>query len=163
MSIFGKILEKLGLKKEEEVKPEVKESPKTASAPKASSYGTSPEAGRQAAHQQRRFKEQVEAREAATAARASAAKVEPMAKVDVMSKLETMAKGTGLNWKQSIVDLLKVLGIDSSYEARKALAEELGCPAELMGDSAKMNTWLHKTVLQKIAENGGNIPKELLD
>jgi hypothetical protein len=53
--------------------------------------------------------------------------------------------------------------LNSSYEARKELATELGCPAELMSDSAKMNMWLHKTVLNKIAENGGNIPKELLD
>ena len=51
----------------------------------------------------------------------------------------------------------------AGYGARKELATELGCPAELMGDSAKMNMWLHKTVLNKIAENGGNIPKELLD
>ena len=45
----------------------------------------------------------------------------------------------------------------------KALAVELGCPSEKMGDSAQMNMWLHKTVLQKLADNGGNIPKELLD
>ena len=74
------------------------------------------------------------------------------------------ASGSGLDWKVSIVDLLKVLKIDSSLDARKELAVELGCPAELMGgDHSKMNIWLHKTVLQKIAENGGNIPKELLD
>ena len=53
--------------------------------------------------------------------------------------------------------------IDSSFSARKALATELGCPADLMGDSARMNMWLHKTVLQKIANNGGNVPKDLLD
>jgi len=52
---------------------------------------------------------------------------------------------------------------DSSLEARKELAVELGCPPELMGDSAKMNVWLHKEVLKQIAQNGGNIPKELLD
>jgi hypothetical protein len=68
-----------------------------------------------------------------------------------------------LNWKVSIVDLLKLLGLDSSFAARKELAIELGCPAEKMGDSAQMNMWLHKTVLQKLADNGGNIPKELLD
>ena len=67
-----------------------------------------------------------------------------------------------LNWKTSIVDLLKLLGLDSSLDARKELATELGCPKEKMDDSAKMNMWLHKTVLQKLAENGGNIPKELL-
>ena len=87
----------------------------------------------------------------------------PMEMVDVMSKLETMAKGTNLDWKVSIVDLLKVLGIDSSLEARKELATELNAPADIMQDNVKMNVWLHKTVLAKIAENGGNIPQELLD
>ncbi len=83
--------------------------------------------------------------------------------VDVMSKLNSLAgEKSGLDWKVSIVDLLKLLGIDSSLNARKELATELGCPADLMSDSAKMNTWLHKTVLQKIAENGGNIPESLL-
>jgi hypothetical protein len=57
---------------------------------------------------------------------------------------------------------MKLLGLDSSLTARKGLATELGCPADKMGDSAQMNMWLHKTVLQKLAENGGNIPKELL-
>jgi hypothetical protein len=85
--------------------------------------------------------------------------------VDVMSKLEGLAAANTqrLNWKTSIVDLLKLLGLDSSFGARKTLATELGCPAEKMSDSAQMNIWLHKTVLQKLAENGGNIPKELLD
>ena len=53
--------------------------------------------------------------------------------------------------------------MDSSLTARKALATELGCPAELMGDSAKMNMWLHKTVLARVAANGGKVPQELLD
>ena len=53
--------------------------------------------------------------------------------------------------------------MDSSLDACKELAAELGCPPELMKDSAKMNMWLHKTVLARIAENGGNVPKELLD
>jgi hypothetical protein len=84
--------------------------------------------------------------------------------VDVISKLEDLsASNPGLDWKVSIVDLLKLLGIDSSFAARKELAGELNCPENLMADSASMNTWLHKTVLQKIAENGGNIPKSLLD
>ncbi len=85
--------------------------------------------------------------------------------VDVVSKLEGLAAANPqkLNWKVSIVDLLKLLDLDSSPEARKELAVELGCPTDMMGDSAQMNTWLHKTVLRKLAENGGNIPKELLD
>jgi hypothetical protein len=82
-----------------------------------------------------------------------------------MKKLEALAHAhpQKLNWKTSIADLLRLLDIDNSYPARKELATELGCPAELMGESAKMNMWLHKTVLQKIAENGGNIPQELID
>lgn len=84
--------------------------------------------------------------------------------VDVVAKLEGLAASNPqkLNWKGSIVDLLKVLGLESSLEARKGLATELGCPKEMMNDSAQMNVWLHKTVLHKLAENGGNIPKELL-
>jgi hypothetical protein len=87
-----------------------------------------------------------------------------MAAVDVIAKLEGLAASNPqkLNWKLSIVDLLKLLGLESSLEARKGLAVELGCPAEMMGDSARMNMWLHKTVLQKLAANGGNIPPELL-
>jgi len=84
--------------------------------------------------------------------------------VDVVSKLEGLSKSNpGLNWKVSIVDLLKLLDMDSSQDARKALAVELGCPPNLMNDSASMNTWLHKIVLEKIAENGGNIPASLLN
>ena len=57
---------------------------------------------------------------------------------------------------------MKLLGLDSSLVARKELGTELGCPAQKLSDSAQMNVWLHKTVLQKLAENGGNIPKELM-
>ena len=90
---------------------------------------------------------------------------QPITVVDVMAQMEKLAAEhpQKLNWKTSIADLLRLLGIDNSYAARKELATELGCPAEKMGDSAQMNMWLHKTVLQKIAENGGNIPQELLD
>lgn len=102
--------------------------------------------------------------DAAPAAPAAAAAPAAISVVDVVSQLEGMAKANPekLNWKTSIVDLMKLLGLDSSLAARKELAGELGCPADKMGDSAQMNMWLHKTVLQKLAENGGNIPKELL-
>jgi hypothetical protein len=85
--------------------------------------------------------------------------------VDVVTKLEGLAasRAEKLNWKASIVDLLKLLGLDSSLTARKELAAELGCPAQQMGDSAQMNVWLHKTVLQKLAQNGGNIPQDLMN
>lgn len=88
-----------------------------------------------------------------------------MSAVDVVGKLEGLASKNPqkLNWKTSIVDLMKLLGLDSSLNARKELATELGCPADKMGDSAQMNIWLHKTVLKKLADNGGNIPKELLN
>jgi hypothetical protein len=88
-----------------------------------------------------------------------------VALVDVVAQLEQRAAANPqqLNWRTSIVDLLKLLEIDSSLAARKELAAELGCPAELMGDSATMNMWLHKTVLARIAANGGNVPQDLLD
>lgn len=102
---------------------------------------------------------------AATMAKTVEAATAVMPMVDVLGKLDTLAKANPekLNWKVSIVDLMKLLGMDSSYAERKELATELGCPAEKMGDSAQMNMWLHKTVLQKLAENGGNVPRELLD
>jgi hypothetical protein len=85
--------------------------------------------------------------------------------VDVVAQLEQRAAANPqkLNWRTSIVDLLKLLEIDSSYTARKELAVELGCPPELMADSAQMNVWLHKEVLARIAANGGNVPADLLD
>ena len=95
---------------------------------------------------------------------AASAAPKPISEVDVVAKLEKMASTNPekLNWKVSIVDLMKLLDLDSSLAARKELATELGAPADKMGDSAQMNMWLHKTVLRKLAENGGNIPKELL-
>ncbi len=151
MSIFSKILNKLGMDKSdskeeeqapaEEKKPAAKPAPKPVNVRRVTS-----------GHSLKR-----------PIKRPAKPKVAPMEMVDVMGKLEMMSKGSGLNWKQSIVDLLKVLGIDSSLAARKELAKELNCPEDLMGDSAKMNVWLHKTVLQKIAENGGNVPQDLLD
>jgi len=67
-----------------------------------------------------------------------------------------------LDWKRSIVDLMKLVGMDSSLSARKELATELHYTGD-MNDSASMNVWLHKEVLKKLAENGGKVPKELLD
>jgi len=140
MSLLGSILEKLGLKaKTAPTPPAAPQAPRTP--PAAATQPTTP------------------------AAPAAPPRPTAISVVDVVAKLEGLAARNPqkLNWKVSIVDLLKLLDLNSSYEARKALATELGCPAELMGDSAKMNMWLHKTVLNKIAENGGNIPKELLD
>jgi hypothetical protein len=65
-----------------------------------------------------------------------------------------------LNWQTSIVDLLKLVGLDSSLDARKTLASKLGYTGDT-NDSATMNIWLHKVVMQKIAENGGKVPDSL--
>src|SRR5215831_19109854 len=89
---------------------------------------------------------------------AAAAKV-----VDVAAILDGFAANNPekLDWKKSIVDLMKLVGMDSSFKARKQLAQELNYTGD-PNDSASMNVWLHKQVLIKIAENGGKVPQELL-
>lgn len=89
---------------------------------------------------------------------------EPAGVVDVSAVLEAAiaAKDQKLNWKSSIVDLMKALDLDSSLRARKELASELGFPGD-SSDSATMNKWLHKTLMQKLADNGGKVPEELRD
>lgn len=82
--------------------------------------------------------------------------------VDVHAVLTEMSAKSGqkLNWSQSIVDLMKLLGLDSSLDARKDLARELNYSGDT-NDSASMNIWLHKQVMTKLAENGGVVPPEL--
>ena len=143
MSIFSTILEKLGLSKPN-------------SAP-AASGGKTPVASAGVSGPIDRGSRDDNVMSAAAHSGPAA-----MSDVDVVKHLESISKDSGLDWKVSIVDLLKLLKMDSSREARNELAKELGCPEDLMSDSAKMNTWLHKTVLKKIAENGGNIPASLL-
>lgn len=84
--------------------------------------------------------------------------------VDVNAVLTEMASKNSekLDWKKSIVDLMKLVGMDSSLASRKELATELGYTGD-QGDSATMNVWLHKQVLKKLAENGGKVPQNLLD
>ena len=83
--------------------------------------------------------------------------------VDVEAVLQKMTadKGQQLNWRTSIVDLMKLVGMDSSLTARKQLAAELQYSGD-PNDSASMNVWLHKEVLKKLSENGGKVPQELL-
>jgi len=85
-----------------------------------------------------------------------------MAPVDVEAVLTDLAAKAGqrLNWRQSIVDLMTLLGLDSSLTARKQLAAELHYTGDT-ADSAAMNMWLHKNVMRKLAENGGKVPDEL--
>ena len=99
---------------------------------------------------------------AAPAAAAPAAATAEAPAVDVAAVLEVMAKDYGQpsNWRESIVDLLKLLSIDSSLANRKALAAELGYTGDT-NDSATMNVWLHKAVMRKLAENGGIVPDSL--
>ena len=78
---------------------------------------------------------------------------------DVLTKL-LAEKKEKLDWRHSIVDLMKLLDLDSSLSARKELAQELHYSGD-MNDSAAMNVWLHKQVMQKLAENGGKVPEEL--
>ena len=99
----------------------------------------------------------------AQAPAAPAAAVAPPPVVDVTAILNDLAKRNPekLDWKRSIVDLMKLVGMDSSFAARKQLAEELHYTGD-PNDSASMNIWLHKEVLRKLAENGGKVPQELL-
>lgn len=89
---------------------------------------------------------------------------QPLSQVDVEAVMDKAASEAGqpLNWRTSIVDTLKALGIDSSLEHRKALASELKYTGDT-NDSAAMNMWLHKRVMQELAANGGKLPKDLTD
>lgn len=153
MGLFGKILEKLGLKKPVVPVTPVPTAP-TNVAQNAKINRDSRPAPASYAHPTPN-----------APVMAPVVKPTPIEVVDVVAKLEKLAKANPekLDWKVSIVDLLKLLDLDSSLAARKELATELGCPpAKIGGDYSEMNVWLHKTVLQKIAENGGNIPQSLL-
>ena len=94
---------------------------------------------------------------------APAASAPPAPPVDVAAVLNGLAAthAERLDWQHSIVDLLKLVGLDSSLAARKELATDLNYTGELDG-SAAMNIWLHKEVMKKLAENGGKVPQELL-
>jgi hypothetical protein len=158
MGCFGKILEKLGIKKDAPAAPAAP-TVKPMTAPPAEKPKPAATVQKVAPAIQNVAPAKPVVMEPAKAA---APAVVAVPEVDVVKHLEKLSAGSGLDWKVSIVDLLKLLEIDSSREARNELATELGCPADLMKDSAKMNVWLHKEVLKKIAENGGNIPQSLL-
>jgi len=94
----------------------------------------------------------------------TAAPTQNMPEVDVEQVLNGMAQSAGqtLNWRTSIVDLLKLLNLDSSLQSRKELAGELGYSGDT-NDSASMNIWLHRQVMNKLAANGGKVPADLKD
>ncbi|MDM0111379.1 DUF3597 domain-containing protein [Variovorax sp. J22R133] len=103
---------------------------------------------------------------ATATATATAAQPAPaaMSEVDVQKLLDDMSAKSSekLNWKTSIVDLMKLLGLDSSLTARKELAKELHYTGDT-NDSASMNVWLHRQVMNKVAANGGKVPADLKD
>lgn len=98
------------------------------------------------------------------AAQAAAPAPAPLADVDVAAVMDQFVSESGqtLNWRTSIVDTLKALGVDSSLDHRKALAKELKFTGDT-NDSASMNIWLHKQVMQALAANGGKLPADLAD
>ena len=98
----------------------------------------------------------------ASSAPASSAPAAPAQTVDVAPILDkaVAAKKEKLEWRTSILDLMKALDIDSSLAARKELAKELGFTGDT-NDSAKMNIWLHKQVMAKLAANGGKLPADV--
>ncbi|GGD97828.1 hypothetical protein GCM10011515_16970 [Tsuneonella deserti] len=81
--------------------------------------------------------------------------------IDIENHLDSMPGADHLNWRTSIVDLMKLLGIDSDYESRKALAQEMG-RADYSG-SAEDNVWLHRQVMAGLSSHGGKVPAEFLD
>jgi hypothetical protein len=99
---------------------------------------------------------------AAATTAADAVAVEAAKQIDIVAHLEELGAGKNLNWRSSIVDLMKLVGMESSLQERKDLAVELGYTGELNG-SAEMNIWLHKAVMRELAANGGIVPAELMD
>lgn len=146
MSIFGTIMEKLGFMKKKAADAVLGSEAQAAEAPAPTSDAAPAPAQEPAVVE------------------AAAVTETPNQEVDVVAVCEALAAKNPekLNWKSSIVDLLKLLGLDSSLEHRKALAEELNCPKDLIGgDYSQMNIWLHKEVMKQLAENGGKVPDDL--
>jgi hypothetical protein len=121
-------------------------------------------------HQARKMETKTNAAVAANAPAPGAQTIQPnitaanAETVDIEAVLEHMSSESKqkLDWRHSIVDLMKLVGMESSLAERKELATELGYTGD-MSDSAAMNTWLHKQVMQKMAQNGGKVPANLLD
>ncbi|MGY4801809.1 DUF3597 domain-containing protein [Teichococcus aerofrigidensis] len=153
MSVFSSIMSRIfGHKTAEAATPEAGATPAPGAAPEAgpgATAGTPPGATPPGATSPG----------ATSGASPAAAPAQP---VDVSAVLSDMAAKNPqkLNWRESIVDLMKLLGLDSSLENRKELAKELNYSGDT-GDSAAMNIWLHKQVMTKLAENGGKVPEEL--
>jgi hypothetical protein len=131
--------------------------PEAAAAPQAGAPASSPAQPTAAA-------KPAAAPASASPASASQASASPASKADIEQILNAAVKKSGqkLDWRHSIVDLMKALGMDASLAERKELAAELGYAGDT-GDSAKMNMFLHKALMKKLSENGGKVPADLLD
>ncbi|MGB3738229.1 MAG: DUF3597 domain-containing protein [Pontixanthobacter sp.] len=92
---------------------------------------------------------------------APAASPKPVSQVDVAARLDAKPGADKLNWRTSIVDLMKLIGLDPSYDNRKELAQEMG-RTDYEG-TADDNVWLHRVTMQRLAQNGGKVPAEYLD
>jgi hypothetical protein len=155
MSIFGSILDK--------ILHHSSANPAQAASPKPTTQTAQQAGGGAAAQQTQSAGGTTAAQQAQTPAGATAGAAQPrLQSIDVDQVLSDVAskKGGGGNWRTSIVDLLKLLDLDSSLSARKDLANELNVHAGPDG-SAEENIALHKAVMQKIAENGGKVPDSL--
>ena len=153
MSIFGSILSSIfGTPAHAEGAP-----PAAPAAPAASAPGAAPSAAptKTAANE-------TPAAKPAAASAAGAPGATKMQAVDVAAVLDKLTddQDEDLDWRKSIVDLLKLLGLSSSLATRKDLAKELGYTGD-MKDSGTMNIWLHKQVMTKLADNGGKVPADL--
>ena len=145
MSIFGSIVSAIfGSKHAAQSQPTA-----TTTTPSAGTSPTAPSAGSTAAN-------------TAPSAGASAPAAQPMSRPELEALIArtVAAQDEKLDWRQSIVDLMKALKLDSSLVARKQLAQELGYGGALDG-SAEMNIWLHRQVMTKLAESGGKVPESL--
>ena len=150
MSVFGTIMSKIFGQREGSATPAVSQAlagstPGQASTASSSAAASTPASG-------------------ANAQTAAPSALGPtQSTVDVEAILDKLAseRGEKLNWRQSIVDLMKLLSLDSSLANRKQLAQELHYTGDT-NDSASMNIWLHKQVMRKLAENGGKVPQDLM-
>jgi hypothetical protein len=151
MSLFDRIRDRILRRDDEHARPGAPASAKGQAAPPRS--GTS-------AAQQRAGSPSATHRTPASRPTAPASTTQ----VDVEEVLEDLAaqEGQELNWRTSIVDLMKLVDLDPGIANRQELAKELGYTGS-MDDSASMNTWLHKQVMRKLAENGGKVPASLRD
>ena len=169
MSIFDNILEKLGMKKPAPKEPPKVETPPAPVTPPKPVQTTAPQVPDTVKHYQ-----QVAPTHEIPGHTATGQPLTPpeppkqaeMAHDDLVAHLDFLAKTgpiKGLNWRVSINDFMALLGMDHSPQAIRDLAVELGCPEKEMADSYTRNVWTHKALMKKLAENGGNVPANLMD